>query len=114
MSDMLVRLDRTTIRQMKRDARIVFAEARHTHALEAMARALGADSFNELRDYARDFGAILWDLDDNEALRFLAVRGTPVQSGGVAKLVARHAMDHEARAGFTEWSQSAATSGWIG
>jgi hypothetical protein len=107
MGDMLVRLDRTTIREMKKDARIVFADARHTHALEAIARALGADSFNELRDYARDFGAILWNLNDNKALRFLAMRGTSVQPGSVARIVARHAIDHEARAGFSEWSQSA-------
>ena len=107
MSDMLVRLDRTTIRQMKKDARAIFAEARHTHALEAVARALGAVSFSELRNYARDYDAIPWDLDDAEAREFLAMRGASIQPGSVARLVARHAIDHEAVPGFKEWSRAA-------
>lgn len=111
MSDMLVRLDRTTIRQMKKDARIIFAGARHAHALEGVARALGTASFNELRDHARDFGAILWDLDDAEALRFLTMRGASIQPGSVAQLVARHAIDHEGVPGFSEWSQPAFFAG---
>ena len=111
MSDMLVRLDRTTIRQMKNDARVIFARVRHTHALEAVARALGAASFNELRDYARDYGAILWDQDDAAALGFLAVRGSSIQPGSVAQLVACHAIDHEAVPGFSEWSRAAIVSG---
>lgn len=106
MSDMLVRLDRTTIRQMKKDARMIFAQVRHTHALEAVARALGTASFNELRDFACDYGAILWDLDDAAALNFLAVRGASIQPGSIARLVARHAIDHEGAPSFSEWSQS--------
>jgi hypothetical protein len=106
MSDMLVRLDRKAIRQMKKDARVIFAQVRHTHALEAVARALGAASFNELRDYARDYGAILWDQDDAAALGFLAVRGSLIEPGNVAQLVARHAIDHEGVPGFSEWNQT--------
>lgn len=33
----------------------------------------GAENFNELGDYARDCGVILWDLDDGAAVRFLAM-----------------------------------------
>lgn len=108
MNDVLVRLDKATLRQMKRDARVAFAGPRHAHALEAMARGLGADSFNELRDYARDYGAILWDGNDAEAISFLQMRGSTVPPGRLAWLVEGHAIDHETVPGFDEWSRGSA------
>lgn len=95
MQDALIRLDRTTMATMKREARAVFADARHTHALEAIARGLGAQSFSQMRDYARDHGGILWDRSEAKAVLFLAERGVSVQSGGLALVVSPHEVDHE-------------------
>lgn len=95
MHDALVRLDKTTIAKMKSEARAVFAGARHTHALEAIARGLGAQSFSQLRDYARDYGGVLWDRSEAESVLFLAERGVSVQSGGLALIVSPHEVDHE-------------------
>ncbi|MBA4222524.1 MAG: hypothetical protein C0458_17480 [Methylobacterium sp.] len=95
MHDALIRLNKTTMAKMKRDARAVFTEARHTHALEAIARGLGAQSFSQLRDHARDYGGVLWDRSDAEAVLFLAERGVSVQSGGLALVVSPHEVDHE-------------------
>ena len=49
MHDQLIRLDRASLREMKRDASAIFACVSHAQALEAMARGLGANSFNDLR-----------------------------------------------------------------
>ncbi len=103
MQDALIRLDKTTMARMKRDVRAVFAEARHTHALEAIARGLGAQSFSQLREYAKEHGGVLWDRSDTEAVLFLAERGVPVQSGGLALIVSPHEVDHEAVVGFDTW-----------
>ncbi|MBN9469369.1 MAG: hypothetical protein J0J10_11410 [Bosea sp.] len=100
---MLVRLDRATLKRMKRDARVVFPGVCHAQALEAMARGLGASSFNELRDFGRNYGAILWDSDDSEADKFLRIRGASAQPGGLANLVKGHVIDHEAVPGFDVW-----------
>jgi hypothetical protein len=94
MADSLIRLDRTTMAKMKRDVCVVFAEARHTYALEAVARGLGARSYGELREFAQEYGGILWDRSDAEAIRFLAERGVHVQTGGLGEIVRPHEIDH--------------------
>ncbi len=103
MEDKLIRLNKASFRQMKRDARAVLPGVRHTYALEAVARGLGAASFNELRDFARDYGAILWCGDDANAICFLHARRASLPSGGLNRLVKDHIIDHEAAPGFDEW-----------
>ncbi|MBX9909798.1 MAG: hypothetical protein K2Z25_13930 [Beijerinckiaceae bacterium] len=108
MDDQLIRLDKASLKQMKCDARAVFPGVRHAQALEAMARGLGASNFNELRDYARDYGAILWDGGELEAAMFLAMRGSSMEPGSLVRLVEGHAIDHEAIPGFDAWIRGAA------
>lgn len=108
MDDQLIRLDKTSLRLMKRDASAVFPGVSHAQALEAMARGLGASSFTELRDYARDYGAILWDGSEAEAALFLAMRGSSMEPGSLVGLVEGHAIDHEATPGFDVWIRGSA------
>lgn len=72
---MLIRLDEGRLDKMKWRARDAFAPARHGHALEALARGLGANTYAGLRACAADYGGILWDGDESRALAFLAERG---------------------------------------
>jgi hypothetical protein len=94
---------------MKRDASAIFACVSHAQALEAMARGLGANSFNDLRRYAREYGAILWDGSEAEAAMFLAMRGSSMEAGDLMWIVEEHVIDHEAAPGFAEWSQGTGT-----
>lgn len=95
MDDMLIRLDKTTIKKIKRDVCAVFPEAGHMHALEAVARGLGAQNFWQLRYFAQQYGGILWDRCDAEAVRFLAERGVTVETGGLALVVSEHEIKHD-------------------
>jgi hypothetical protein len=92
---MLIRLDEGRLDKMKWRARDAFAPARHGHALEALARGLGANTYAGLRACAADYGGILWDGDESRALAFLAERGITVASGRVAEIVAGHRVEHE-------------------
>ncbi|WP_100962769.1 hypothetical protein [Bosea sp. FBZP-16] len=92
---MLVRLDKATMADMKRSVRKLFPRAGHAHALEALARGLGANTFNDLRAYARDYGGILWDGDDKRAVQFLAERGTHSEPGCLAHMLAVHEAGQE-------------------
>lgn len=92
---MLVRLDRATMADMKRSVRKLFPGAGHAHALEALARGLGANSFSDLRAYARDYGGILWDGDDERAVQFLAERGSHSEPGSLAPMLAVHEAGQE-------------------
>lgn len=103
MHDQLIRLDRASLRQMKRDASAIFACVSHAQALEAMARGLGANSFNDLRRYAHEYGAILWDGSEAEAAMFLAMRGSSMEAGDLRWIVEDHVIDHEAVPGFDVW-----------
>ena len=109
MDEVLVRLDKSSLKQMKRDARAIFPGVRHAHALEAMARGLGASSFSELRDYARNYGAMRWDGSEAKAAVFLAMRGSSMEAGDLMWIVEEHVIDHEAAPGFAEWSQGTGT-----
>lgn len=108
MDEVLVRLDKSSLKQMKRDVGAIFPGVRHAHALEAMARGLGASSFSELRDYARDYGAIRWDGSEAKAAVFLAMRGSSMEPGSLVGLVEGHAIDHEAIPGFDVWVRGSA------
>lgn len=108
MHDQLIRLDKASLRQMKRDASAVFTCVSHAQALEAMARGLGANSFNDLRRYAREYGAILWDQSEGGAATFLAMRGSSMEAGDLAWIVEDHVIDHEAIPGFDAWIHGAA------
>ncbi|MBN9448300.1 MAG: hypothetical protein J0I67_15525 [Bosea sp.] len=108
MHDQLIRLDKASLRQMKRDASAVFTCVSHAQALEAMARGLGANSFNDLRRYAREYGAILWDQSEDGAATFLAMRGSSMEAGDLAWIVEDHVIDHEAIPGFDVWIRGAA------
>lgn len=103
MGDTLIRLNKASFRQIKRETRAVLPGVRHAHALEAVARGLGAADFNELRDIAREYGAILWCGDDAKAVCFLRARGASLRSGRLARLLEGHVMDHEGAPGFDEW-----------
>lgn len=95
MHEVLVRLDKASLDQIKRDVRNHFPGVRHGHALEAVARGLGAGSYAALRHFAREYGAILWNGDDREATCFLAERGAVDHGGSLRRLVSGHSIDHE-------------------
>lgn len=99
MHDVLVRLDRTSLDQIKRDVRVHFAGVKHAHALEAVARGLGVGSYAALLHFAREYGAILWDGDDRDATGFLAERGASGNEGSLRRLVSGYAIDHEEQYG---------------
>lgn len=99
MHEVLVRLDTASLDQIKRDVRNHFPGVRHGHALEAVARGLGAGSYAALRHFAKEYGAILWNGDDRDALGFLAERGAFGNDGSLRLLVSRHAIDHEGQYG---------------
>lgn len=99
MHDVLVRLDRASLDQIKRDVRVHFPNVRHAHALEAVARGLGAGCYAALRHCAREYGAILWNGDDRDATAFLAERGAVSNDGSLGRLISGHAIDHEEQYG---------------
>lgn len=92
---MLVRLDEGRLHDMKWRAWEAFAPARHGHTLEALARGLGANTYQGLLTYAESYGGILWDGDDSRAIAFLAERGITIDQGAIAEIVAVDAVDHE-------------------
>lgn len=92
---MLVRLDGESLHKMKWHAREVFAPARHSHTLEALARGLGLSNYTGLLAYAESYGGILWDGDDSRAVAFLSEREITVRPGGIAEVVAEHVVEHE-------------------
>lgn len=92
---MLVRLDENSLYAMKWHAREVFAPAGHGHTLEALARGLGANTYNGLLAYSQNYGGILWDGDDSRALAYLAEREITVRRGALSDVVAEHVVEHE-------------------
>lgn len=99
MHDVLVRLDRASLDQIKRGLWVHFPNVKHSHALEAVARGLGVGSYAALQHFAREYGAILWDGDDRDATGFLAERGAAGNDGALRRLVSGHAIDHEEQYG---------------
>lgn len=92
---MLVRLDGKRIFNMKWRAREAFAPARYCHAVEALARGLGTNTYKGLLTYAENYGGILWNGDDSRAIAFLAERGITIHKGMIAEIVAADVVEHE-------------------
>ncbi len=99
MNEVLVRLDKASLDQIKRDVWVHFPNVKHGHALEAVARGLGAGSYAALRHFAHEYGAIRWNGDDCDATAFLAERGAVCNEGSLRRLVCGHAIDHEEQYG---------------